>query len=56
MQRDFNNSSSDYYTSNVSALITTNNLNYTTSLLTSTLIANQIIASNLLLLSTAYEA
>ena len=52
MQRDFNNSSSDYYTSNVSSLITANNLNYTTTLLTSTLIANQIIASNLLLLST----
>ena len=53
MQRDFNNSSSDYYTSNVNALITTNNLNYTTTLLTSTIIANQIIASNLLLLSSA---
>ena len=53
MQRDLNNSSSDYYTSNVNALITTNNLNYTTTLLTSTIISNQIIASNLLLLATA---
>ena len=49
MQRDFNNSSSDYYTSNVNALITSNNLNYTTTLLTSTLISNQITANNLLL-------
>ena len=53
MQRDFNNSSSDYYTSNVTALITSNNLNYTTTLLTSTLISNQITANNLLLLATS---
>ena len=33
MQRDFNNSSSDYYTTNVNALISTNNQNYTSTLL-----------------------
>lgn len=64
MQRDLDKNSSNisdvYYNMSllpskidVSTSITTNNSNYTTILLTATIIANKIIASNLLLLANA---